>query len=218
MDASFWLDSWREGGTKTSFHRRDVHPFAREYLPPRELAGKRVFVPCCGKDNVLSYFRQHAAHVVGVDLAREAIEQYGAENNLRMRETETGRFVADGITLLHRDLFKLTRADVGPIDLVWDRASLIAFPDDAPGSLRRRYIEKMHELLPRRARMLLITLEYGPLMPEPPFSVEEETVRDYFGAGFHIDHLMNLEQPDHRMVEKFGLNFLSEHAFAMTRL
>ena len=39
MDASFWLDSWNEGGTKTSFHRRDVHPFAQQYLPPEDLAG-----------------------------------------------------------------------------------------------------------------------------------------------------------------------------------
>ena len=217
MDASFWLESWREGGTKTSFHRRDMHPFAHEYLPPRDLAGKHVFVPCCGKDNVLTYFRQHAAHVTGVDLARGAIEQYGAENHLHLEETEAGRFEADGITLLARDLFALTPADLGPIDIVWDRASLIAFPDDRPGSLRRRYIDKMHELLPRDARMLLITLEYGPVMPEPPFSVEVDTVHDYFGAGFHIDHLLNQQQPEHRMVEKFGLRFLSEHAFAMTR-
>jgi thiopurine S-methyltransferase len=218
MDASFWLESWRDGGTKTSFHRRDIHPFAHEYLPPRELTGKRVFVPCCGKDNVLNYFRLYASHVVGVDLARAAIEQYGSDNDLELKEVEPGRFEADRITLLSRDLFELTRADIGPIDIVWDRASLIAFPDDAPGSLRRRYIDKMHELLPRDAWMLLITLEYGPLLPEPPFSVEEDTVRDYFGAGFHINHLRNLEQPGHRMVEKFGLNYLSEHAFAMTRL
>jgi thiopurine S-methyltransferase len=75
-----------------------------------------------------------------------------------------------------------------------------------------------NELLPRDAWMLLITLEYGPLPPEPPFSVEEDTVRDYFGAGFHINHLRNLEQPGHRVAEKFGLNCLSEHAFAVTRL
>jgi hypothetical protein len=73
-----------------------------------------------------------------------------------------------------------------------------------------------NELLPRDASMLLITLEYGP--PEPPFSVEEDTVRDYFGAGCHINHLRNLGQPGHRMVEKSGLNYLSEHAFAVTRL
>ncbi len=217
MDASFWLESWRDGGTKTSFHRRDVHPFATRYLPAHELAGKRVFVPCCGKDNVLNYFRDNAAHVVGVDLARSAIEEYMADNGIALDEVEPGRFEGDGITLLARDLFALTADDLGAIDIVWDRASLIAFPDEGPDSLRQRYIRKMHDLLSPGARILLVTLEYGPIMPEPPFSVDPATVRGYFAEGFAVDHILDDAQPNHRMVEKFGLRFFSEHAFEMTR-
>ena len=217
MHTSFWLESWQQGGTKTSFHRQDVHPFARDYLPAGLLKSKHVFVPCCGKDNVLNYFREHAAHVTGVDLAHAAIEQYEVENHAGLRETAPGRFEADGITLLNRDLFELSAADLKPIDVIWDRASLIAFPDDSPTSLRRRYIDKVHELTPGGALVLLVTLEYGPLLEEPPFSVNPTTVRDYFGAGFHIEHLRDVHQPEHRMVSKFGLTYLSEHAFAMTR-
>ena len=217
MDASFWLDSWAEGGTKTSFHRRDVHPFATAYLPPSELAGQHVFVPCCGKDNVLTYFRRYAAHVTGIDLAPTAIAEYAAENGIDLVETEPGRFEAEGITLFCRDLFTLRAEDMAPIDIVWDRASLIAFPDDGSGGLRQRYIDKLHELLPAGARMLLVTLEYGPIMPEPPFSVDPDTVWGYFSSGFQIRHLLDESQPRHRMVEKFNLQFLIEHAFEMTR-
>ncbi len=27
MQPEFWQKSWQEGGTKTSFHRRDIHPY-----------------------------------------------------------------------------------------------------------------------------------------------------------------------------------------------
>ena len=194
-----------------------MHPIAQDFLPPHTLKGRHVFVPLCGKDNVLTYFRQHAAHVTGVELARSAIEQYNEEHKAGLQETAPGRFEADGITLLNQDLFQLRRTDLMPIDIVWDRASLIAFPDESHASLRRRYIDKMHELTPRDALILLITLEYGPVMDEPPFSVGPDMVDTYFAAGFQIEHLANVRQPEHRMVAKFGLSFLSEHAFAMTR-
>jgi thiopurine S-methyltransferase len=217
MHQSFWLESWQEGGHRTSFHRPDIHPLARDFLPPHVLKGRHVFVPLCGKDNVLTYFRQHAAHVTGVELARSAIEQYNEENDAGLQETVPGRFEADGITLLNQDLFQLAPHDLRPIDIVWDRASLIAFPDDSPTSLRQLYIDKMHQLTPRGALILLITLEYGPLMDEPPFSVGPDAVDNYFGSGFQVEHLVDLRQPEHRMVSKFGLSFLSEHAFALTR-
>jgi thiopurine S-methyltransferase len=217
MQQSFWLESWQEGGHRTSFHRPDVHPLARDFLPPHVVKDRHVFVPLCGKDNVLTYFRQHAAHVTGIELSRTAIEQYNEEHQAGLRETAPGRFEANGITLLNQDLFQLAPNELRPIDIVWDRASLIAFPDDEPASLRQRYIGKMHELTPAGALILLITLEYGPLMNEPPFSVGPDTIRDYFDAGFQVEHLVDLRQPEHRMVSKFGLSFLSEHAFAMTR-
>jgi thiopurine S-methyltransferase len=176
-----------------------------------------VFVPLCGKDNVLTYFRQHAAHVTGVEFARSAIEQYNKEHKAGLRETAPGRFEADGITLLNKDLFELRATDLEPIDIVWDRASLIAFPDDSSASLRRRYIDKMYELTPSGAMILLITLEYGPLMDEPPFSICPDAVVAYFDSGFKVEHLADLRQPEHRMVAKFGLRFLNEHAFIMTR-
>ena len=217
MQPEYWLESWNEGGTKTDFHRQDVHPFAHLYLPPWELNGKHVFVPCCGKDNVLTYFRGHAAHVTGIDLARTAIDQYAAENNLDLTETAPGRFEADGVTLLCRDVFTLKPSDIPPIDIVWDRASLIAFPDDGRHSLRRRYVEKMHDLMAPGSRMLLVTVEYGPPRDETPFSVGKNMVREYFGLGYQIDHLLKLAKPEHRMVARFGLRFFSEHGFEMTR-
>ena len=82
MEAQFWIDSWNFGGAKTSFHRRDIHPYLLKHFPPATLAGKRVLVPLCGKTLDLLYFREHAAQVTGVELVEKAVLQFFAEHDL----------------------------------------------------------------------------------------------------------------------------------------
>ncbi|MEZ4294715.1 MAG: hypothetical protein R3B70_07040 [Polyangiaceae bacterium] len=212
MEPQFWLDSWKLGGSKTSFHRRDIHPYALTYLPPAKLAGKRVLVPLCGKTLDMAYFREHAAHVIGVEIAEDAIFQFFAEQHIPVVR-EDHRFEARRLTILCKSFFDLTRADVGHIDIVYDRAALVALP--LP--MRTRYIEKIEELLPPGGQQLINTLEYGPLLAEPPFSIPPDEVRSYYGATHDIEHLEQPLLPEHGMVRKFNLDFLREHAFLATK-
>ena len=215
MQPEFWRTSWQEGGTKTSFHRRDVHPYILNYLPDYFLRGQRVLVPLCGKDNALEWFRGRAAHVVGVELVEEAILQFFDENNLAYSKTADGRYEASGITIFNRNLFDLTSAEVGKIDLVYDRAALVALPVD----LRQQYRHKIDELISVGAKCFLITLEFEPYLGNtPPFSITPQEIQSYYGDRYIIDHVEQLELPEHRMVEKFKLEFLKEHAFFLTKV
>lgn len=213
MEAQFWVESWQMGGTKTSFHRRDIHPYLLKHFPPAALQGKRILVPLCGKTVDMAYFRQYADAVIGVELVEEAVRQFFTEQMLSYQQVGN-RFSTERLTIICGDFFSLTRADIGHIDLVYDRASLVALP--LP--MRMQYINQINELLPVGSQQFINTLEYAPLLSEPPFSVTPEEVMNYYGTNHTIQHLEAPDLPEHRMVQKFNLRFLREHGFLLTKL
>lgn len=212
MHADFWLQSWETGAT--SFHRKDFHPYVTTYATPELLRGKRVLVPLCGKTNDLMWFREHAEHVIGVELAEKGIVQFFEEQQLPYRKVSPTRYEAEGITMLQRDFFTLTNADVGRIDYVYDRAALVALPMDG---MRERYLDKVDELMAVGAQAMIITLEYAPTLPEPPFTITPQETYTYYHENYTVEHVASPEVPDHRMIPKFGLSFLREHCFIVTK-
>lgn len=213
MEVGFWVESWELGGTKTSFHLNRVHPHALALVEREDLVGARVLVPLCGKTLDMLFLARHATEVIGVELVPRAVEEFFAENGLEPVEESPGVFRCGNLVIRCQDLFELTPEELGPIDLVYDRASLIAFPQD----MRRRYIAKIGELTRPGGRYFLNTLEYSPVLPEPPFTVGPEEVASYYLDSFEIEHLHREPRPGHRMVEKFGLEHLTEHGFLLTR-
>ncbi|MGW4649859.1 hypothetical protein [Kitasatospora sp. NPDC004289] len=213
MERQFWFDSWDEGGSKTSFHLPEVHPHARYLVDSGLLDGARVLVPLCGKSLDMPAFARRAREVVGVELVESAVAQFLADNALDAVRTEPGVFRVGNLTVLVRDFFDLTAAGLGPVDVVYDRACLVAFPEP----MRERFAAHLTGLLPAGARYFLNTLEYAPVMDTPPFSVGPDAVRGYFGDAFDIEHVFDDDRPDHRMVAKFGLESLREHGFLLHR-
>ncbi|PPK64703.1 thiopurine S-methyltransferase [Actinokineospora auranticolor] len=213
METQFWIDSWHEGGTKTSFHLPVVHPHARMLAERGLLAGARVLVPLCGKTADMLFFAAQAVSVVGVELVPQAIEEFMADNGVTLVEDPEGVYRKDNLTILNRDVFALSPAEVGEFDLVYDRAALIAFPEE----MRPRYVAAMTELAAPGTRYFINTLEYRPALPSPPFSVGPDQIEAYFGGAFDIEHVAKEERPDHRMVEKFTLESLTEHGFLLRR-
>ncbi|ACY15009.1 thiopurine S-methyltransferase [Haliangium ochraceum] len=216
MEAQFWIDSWREGGSKTSFHRRDIHPYVLRHLPPSHLRGKRVLVPLCGKTLDMGYFREHAAHVVGVELIEPAIHQFFSEQQLHYSREDQGPFVyfrAERLTLICGDFLRLTTDELGSIDLLYDRAALVALPLH----MRLAYVEQVNALLPAGAQQFINTIEYEPSLNQAPFSVSAEDVSRYYGRDFTIEHVESPEVPEHGMVRKFQLGFLREHGFLLSK-
>jgi thiopurine S-methyltransferase len=213
MEQHFWVESWDQGGTKTSFHLHDVHPHAAMLVERGMLDDATVLVPLCGRSVDMPYFAEHARKVIGVELVPKAVGQFFEDNALTPVEDPPGVFTAGNLEIRCADLFQLTTAGLGPIDLVYDRASLIAFPED----MRGRYVAKMIELTRPGSLYFINTLEYRPVLPSPPFSVGPEQIEEYYGTHFEIEHVRRDPRPDHRMVQKFHLDHLIEHGFLLHR-
>ncbi|QJW91149.1 thiopurine S-methyltransferase [Spirosoma taeanense] len=212
MEKSFWFKSWELEGHYTSFHHKEVHSYVLKHLPPFALEGKSIFVPLCGKSLDMLYFSHFASRVVGVELVEKAIVQFFEENQLPYVQRGS-RFTSGNITIFCCDLFTMNAGDIGPIDLVYDRASLVALPQP----MRMCYLQTLERLIPVDALLFLNTLEYAPALPSPPFSISTEEVKAYF-PNYVIDHVESPTLPNHGMVHKFRLSYLIEHGFLMRKL
>lgn len=213
MEAKFWFDSWDKGGFYTSFHRCDIHPFVLTYFTPSELRGKTVLVPLCGKSLDMVYLAAFADKVIGVELVEKAIIEFFEENKLSYHQPDEDTYVAGNITLLRKDFMALTPEDLGPIDWVYDRASLVALPLD----MRQEYLRAIDRLTDVGTQSLVITLEYFPLINSAPFSITAQEMDDYYGLGHFINHAESPLLMQHGMVRRWNLEYLYEHGFILSK-
>ena len=172
MDPEFWKSHWAEG--RIGFHEGKPNSYLVEHHA-KLATYPRVLVPLCGKAEDLAYLAANGHEVVGVELVEDAVKAFFAEHALVPEVIADGplvKYTAPSITIFAGDVFQATRERLGDIDAVWDRAALVALPDD----MRRRYVDHVRALLPKGGRVLLVTFEHD--APDgPPFSVEEAEVR-----------------------------------------
>jgi thiopurine S-methyltransferase len=216
MDPDFWLQRWRDN--LTGFHQQEINPRLDAFWPQLQLTpGDQVFVPLCGKSlDMLWLHKQYA--VLGVELSPVAVEAFFAENGLNPEHSRQGKFSVcetDRLTLLCGDFFDLQPEQLCRVRAVYDRASLIALPED----LRERFVRHLTELLPAAVTMLLVTLEYDQAqMDGPPFSVEEQEVRDLFAPRWSIQllHEEDILARESRFRER-GLSRLVEKVYLLNK-
>jgi thiopurine S-methyltransferase len=214
MEQNFWNERWKEG--RTAFHQSDIHPMLRAYAAADLRPDDNVLVPLCGKSLDMLYLVERAARVVGVEFVRQAIEEFLGAQRLEAQERDPGRFVLDKLELLCRDFLALTVDEVGRFDYIYDRAALVALPEE----LRRAYARKILELCAPDARMLLIAFEYEQSRMEgPPFSITPAMVAEYYGADFVIEECDRQTSDTARfprMVEH-GIQLVTEVAYRLRR-
>jgi thiopurine S-methyltransferase len=194
MDHSFWNARWAEG--QIGFHLKAVNPALLQHWaafleslgvePQRSLA---VLVPLCGKSVDMAWLVATGHTVTGVEFVAEAAEQYFAEQGLlpevtRNSDTHGGNtsYVHGRTRVIVADFFKVSRATLGPIDCVYDRAALVAIAPER----RQAYVNTLATLLRPGGGVLLVSFEHD-IGSGPPFSVPEvellfRNVRDASGA------------------------------------
>lgn len=177
MEADFWLARWREG--RIGFHEGKPNDLLAAHIDALGPTG-RVLVPLSGKTEDMAFLAARGHEVVGIELAGEAVRAFFAEHGLVPEVSRRGSFIvhsAAGITLLEGDVFGVTRADIGAITALYDRASIVALPTET----RARYAGHLRTLLEPSTPGLVITFEYPEgAMEGPPFSVSEAELRTYF--------------------------------------
>lgn len=221
MEKEFWLERWSQG--ETPFHQEHVNPYLGYYYgeqgpPPEKRATYRVFVPLCGKSRDLYWLQQSGYDVVGVEFSELAVKQFFAEQQLAYSEQRRKHDViyrAERLEILQADFFELQADDIGDITDIFDRASLIAYPEE----MRRDYVNKITELQKPGTRTLLITLAYPENeMKGPPFSVNDDEVIGLYSNNFRIDKLAakNIIEDEPRFKQR-GLTSLTETAYKLTK-
>lgn len=203
MEAPFWHERWAKH--EIGFHMPKPHAALERYWSSLKLAaGSRVFVPLAGKSLDLVWLARAGHQVVGIELSPVAVEEFRIEH--------PGE---SGIDLRCGNFFDLTPDTLGPIDAIFDRASLVALPP----AMRRDYVAHITALSEPATQTLLVTMEYEQSqMKGPPHAVLESEVQGLYGAQHDIATLKRLEVlADYpRMIER-GVTALAERVYRLKR-
>ncbi len=193
METSFWHEKWEKN--EIAFHSDDVNRMLAAHFQSFGLAdGARIFLPLCGKTLDIQWLLSKGHKVVGAELSEIAIKQLFEDLGVAPAVAPVGELLhyhAPNIDMFVGDIFDLTRARLGPVDAVYDRAALVALPED----LRARYAEHMVALT-EGAPQFLISFDYDQSeMNGPPFSVVESEVRALYSAHYDISLTASEEVP-----------------------
>ncbi|RJS93736.1 thiopurine S-methyltransferase [Salinisphaera sp. Q1T1-3] len=188
MDREFWHERWENN--EIGFHQASVHPMLETHWPNLGLVpGCRILVPLAGKSVDMHWLAECGYRVVGVELSERAARDFFAEQGLAYQRTRRGTFdcfIGERIEIWVGDIFDLTAAELQRFEGFYDRAALIALPED----MRRRYVDHVIGHMRRGATGLLITFAYDTaLMDGPPFAIDDEDVGELYGRYAHVDLL-----------------------------
>jgi thiopurine S-methyltransferase len=218
MNPDFWRERWKAG--QIGFHQPRPTPALVRFadrLPPPDRA-PRALVPLCGKTLDLRWLAERGHRVTGIEVVPEALEAFFTEQGLAVeRTTEHGltAFRGERITGIAADFFHVRPEKFGTFDLVFDRAALVALPED----VRRRYAERLLALLAPGGVMLLVSFDYDPAkMSGPPFAVTDSEVEQLYGAAGRLERLDRKELIDEepRFRER-GLDSLTESTWLLQK-
>ncbi|EGR2770866.1 TPA: thiopurine S-methyltransferase [Vibrio parahaemolyticus] len=209
-DQEFWHSKW--ASNQIGFHLEDVNPLLpacwHHANPKRE---DKVLVPLCGKSEDLVWLATKHDSVEGVELSQIAVRSFFAEHFYTPTVTPISGmhelYQFDELSIYTGDFFT---APVSQADIVYDRAALVALPQD----MREEYVARLKLLLNPGGRILLVTLNYPQEeMAGPPFSVPLEEIQQLF-AGYKVTCL-NVVQADehHPKIAKKGLSRFSEEVY-----
>lgn len=175
----------------------EVYPPLLEIWPLLTLnADPTVFVPLCGKSIDMSWLAEQGCDVIGVEVSKKALQEFTNKHPETFRcESSHGFSIykSNSFTLWEGDFFKLPPDQIPDPDLIYDKASIVAFSPKK----RKQYGQKMLDLCGESTQILLQTFEYEQNeMNGPPFSVTQKEVENHFGQEFQIKILREQSKLD----------------------
>lgn len=193
MEPQFWHDRWAKN--EIGFHKGEANPLLVTYFKELALAkGSRIFVPLCGKTLDISWLLSNGYRVAGAELSAIAIEQLFTELGTKPTITKNGgidRYHAPDIDIFVGDIFDVTNTMLGPVDAMYDRAALVALPEN----MRSRYTAHVTAIT-NHAPQLLVCYEYDQRAAEgPPFSISHEEVRRHYAHRYQLRLLASEDVP-----------------------
>jgi thiopurine S-methyltransferase len=187
---SFWTQRWARG--EIGWHQEAPEPRMVREFEKMGVQFRRVFVPLCGKSLDLLWLAQQGLEVIGAEWSAQACKEFFEEHRIpfiieeslgatRFRSTDP----ALRVQLLQGDFFSLSSEQVGSIDVVYDRAAMIAL---AP-QLREAYVKHLQKIARtsggQLSRLFIITIE-RPDGGGPPYSVPADEIQSHYSKAFQI--------------------------------
>ena len=215
MDPSFWLENWAKG--QTGFHLSGVNPVLLRHWKALELtSAKSVLVPLCGKSVDLPYLRTLGHRVIGLELSPIAVSEFWtAMGTMPQRKEDRGLVFwdSDGIEIIEGNFFEVRREDLETPNVVYDRAALIAMPEE----LQSRYANHLIHLA-QGAPIFLVTFDYKPSeMSGPPFPISRIQLGELFDDHYEISLIESRDALDaNAALAARGLNRLSESVWLLS--
>ncbi len=215
MNPEYWLVRWEK--KETGFHAEEIQPgLLAGWTLLSNPKPATVLVPLCGKSIDMLWLAKQGCKVEGIELSELACRSFFSENNLPLEESVDGNFKVfkyQNIRLWCGDLFHLRKAQLPEVDLIYDRASLVALPFP----MRKKYAVHLSRLF-KTASHVLITFEYDhEEIIGPPFSVPFEEVRALYGAQFSIQKVESRSLVTYQgsKMRRFGIEELRESTFLL---
>ena len=127
-------------------------------------------------------------------MSKMAVEQLFTELGVEptiSRVGEVDHYSANNIDIFVGDIFELSSKMLGPVDAIYDRAALVALPEE----MRNRYTAHLI-MLTDKAPQLLICYEYDQsLMEGPPFSVSDKEVDQHYRDNYDLTLMVSTNVP-----------------------
>ncbi|PKO52205.1 MAG: thiopurine S-methyltransferase [Betaproteobacteria bacterium HGW-Betaproteobacteria-20] len=194
MEHDFWHQKWQKN--EIGFHLPEANPLLVQHFSTLNLKqGSRIFLPLCGKTLDIAWLLAQGYRVAGAELSAIAIEDLF--NNLNLTPNiktldEITHYSTPNIDMFVGDIFKVSPAMLdaaGKIDAVYDRAALVALPED----MRKQYSAHLMALT-NKAPQLLICFEYDQsLHAGPPFSISADEVKQHYQANYALTLLASID-------------------------
>lgn len=187
MKHEFWHDKWQSNNI--GFHLSNPNPLLIKHIHSLNLQPQaRIFIPLCGKSLDIHWLLQQEFHVTGIDLSPIAIEELISELKLEFTVSQVGdltHYHHQNIDLYVGDFFELTSSNIGKIDAIYDRAALVALPEE----MRTDYAQHLMQIS-NKATQLLISFEYDQgVMAGPPFSISPQQFKNYYSKQYQLQLL-----------------------------
>lgn len=213
MENEFWHNKWEI--KQTGFHLNYVHPILKRHMGLFKQQQK-VFVPLCGKTLDIGYLLDQGNSVVAAELSEIAIAELFQQLNLNPTISiwkQGKKYQAEKLTVYAGDFFELDAQDIGAISWVYDRAAIVALPED----MRVKYAQHLMAIT-NKVPQLLLTLDYDQnIAGGPPFAVSGEEVTQHYNEVYSIELLEEADiiEEEPRFKAK-GLSSFYQRAYHLT--
>lgn len=195
MEADFWHRRWHKN--EIGFHETDGSRLLKTFFSKLKLSqGARVFVPLCGKTRDIAWLLAQGYDVVGIELNESAVIQLFQELGLSPKATKVNdseplahflHTFENGLTIdiYQGDFFVLNKQSLGAIDAVYDRAALVALPEE----MRVGYTQHLQSIT-AGCQQLLISFHYADgVLKGPPHSVSEAEITRHYQSQYAVEPL-----------------------------